>query len=325
MTVACVAVLLALPAASRADTPGVDADRPAGDAQRHRLRGRRIDLRHGRCRGRRASDRGQPASTDRTRRSGAAPIADAPGAPSIAARPACGWPCLDSSPADPASVYVSIERPDRERTAILVERVDAATGSAIVLPPGRLQGIDAAGTAYLLSPIYRDYAEYTMIRCAAPAVTCDSAPTLRNLGDAIVDRKSVGLLVSAPPRHGRTTSNPARSGSATTAGRRGHRRDASGPDAGSGIRRPGPAHALQPQTRGQNRISVSHDAGLTWWPPHPVDPAGGVIVGALPRRRPARHRTYELISSTRERASARWSSRIRRQRSRSTRATAITW
>jgi hypothetical protein len=292
----CVAVLLMLPVASRADTPAWTPIGPpaalndivfAADGSMYGT----VD----------AEGDGHPIAAAGTYGANAAlwRSTDRGHTWSAAYRGPAGvrMAVLDSSPADPASVYVSIDAPT-ESNRFLVERVDARTGTAIVLPPGRLLGIDAAGTAYLLSPIYRDYSEYTMIRCAATAATCVSAPTLRSLGDAIVDRKSVGLLISAAPDARPNYLEPGPlwisndGGAAWAAG-------ATLPDPTPALAFGGPApRTLYSLERGgQNLISVSHDAGLTWSPPHPVDPAGGVIVGALPAVVLRGTDTYELISA----------------------------
>jgi photosystem II stability/assembly factor-like uncharacterized protein len=204
---------------------------------------------------------------------------------------------IDSSPADSASVYVSIDAP-KETNRYLVERVDARMGNAVVLPAGRLQGIDAAGTAYLLSPIDSDYAEYTMIRCAATAATCESAPTMRNLGYALVDRKSVGLLVSAAPWTRLNSLEPGPLWISNDGGRTW----ATGATLPGGIPSmafagPAPRTLYALGLDGPNLVSVSHDAGLTWSPSHPVDPAGGLIIGTQPAVVLRGTDTYELIST----------------------------
>ncbi len=204
---------------------------------------------------------------------------------------------LDSSPADPSSVYVSVEAPG-EPNRYLVERIDARTGSALVLPPARLQGIDAAGTAYLLTPINRDYGVYTIYRCAATAATCETVSTLRNLGYALVDPKSVGLLVSAAPLTRANSLQPGPllisndGGSTWTAG-------AILPGTTPNLAFAGTsARTLYAVGRdGADLVSVSHDAGLTWSPSHAVSPEGGVIVGAQPAVALRGGDTTVLISS----------------------------
>ena len=167
-----------------------------------------------------------------------------------------------------------------------------------MLPPGRLLGIDAAGTAYLLSP---------------------DRPRLRGVHDDPLrgHRGDVRLGAHAPqPR--RRDRRPEIGGAARLScprgraelprtrpaldqqrrwGDLGDRRDASGRDPALAFGGPAPRTLYSLGRDGQNLISVSHDAGLTWSPPHPVDPAGGVIVGTQPAVVLRGTDTYELIST----------------------------
>ena len=189
---------------------------------------------------------------------------------------------LDTSPIDPASVYVSIQAPD-QLNRYVVQRVDATTGQAVVLPAGRLEGIDAAGTAYVITPIDSGYAQYTLYRCAATANACETVPTLRNLGYAIVDRKSVGLLVSGAPK---TRPNSLDAGPLLISNDGGSTWTPGAmlpsPDPWLGFAGPAPRTLFALYDASPESVSVSHDAGLTWGPAHPVDPLGGLILGTAP-------------------------------------------
>ena len=189
---------------------------------------------------------------------------------------------LDTSPADPASVYVSVDAPE-ELNRYLVERVDTATGQAVALPAGRLLGIDAAGTAYLLTPIWNDYAAYTLYRCPATAVTCETVPTLRNLGSAIVDRLSVGLLASAAPKTRPNSLQPgplliSKDGGTTWA----PGATLPGTTPWLFFAGPAPGTLYRFDDDDSHALYESHDIGLSWGAPQPVDPLGGMVFGARP-------------------------------------------
>lgn len=203
---------------------------------------------------------------------------------------------LDVSPSEPASVYVTIDAPT-ETNRFLTQRIDVATGAALTLPAGRLEGIDAAGTAYLITPVHRDYAFYSLIRCSAAASACETVPTLRNLGSALVDRNSVGLLVSAAPKARPNSLQPgpieiSRDGGLTwTPGA-----TLPIPTPALGFAGPAPGTLYSLTADETSLVSVSHDAGVTWSPPQPVALTAGVVLGTRPSVA-FRTGTSELISS----------------------------